>query len=202
MGDEPQLGPALTPLLGSLARAIFFASGCERRRRANDQPEQILQTVRGEDLYAPISEASRDGRGALGPASEGISRIPIGRITVRTPHAGLHIPGGVRHDRKQQPLQLEGPSKTHITRIVEDDIDIAVWDGPRGKAVQLIPYGVADRSCAAPAIFDVERGDRRRVARCFPIACAWLRERVRRRACRTCKRASRRLPPGRPKSTD
>jgi hypothetical protein len=106
---------------------------------------------------APFN-AGCDGRRRFWPAPNRIEDAPVGWVTVANMHARLIVngPRDLRIFCAQAGFDRQVSGQTCIAWVAVDNVDVAARDRVNGKAMKMVPNGVAYETGANPAIVDAE----------------------------------------------
>jgi hypothetical protein len=106
---------------------------------------------------APFN-AGCDGRRRFWPAPNRIEDAPVGWVTVANMHARLIVngPRDLRIFCAQAGFDRQVSGHTCIAWVAVDNVDVAARDRVSGKAMKMVPNGVAYETGANPAIVDAE----------------------------------------------
>jgi len=111
-----------------------------------------------ENLHMAPFNAGCDGRRRFWPAPNRIEDAPVGWVTVANMHARLIVngPRDLRIFCAQAGFDRQVSGQTCIAWVAVDNVDVAARDRVSGKAMKMVPNGVAYETGANPAIVDAE----------------------------------------------
>ena len=114
--------------------------------------------MRRKNLHPATFDAGCDGRRRLWPTSDRVEDIQVGRVAVANVHARLVVNGpsniGMLCEQASFDRQVSGG--TCLFRIPVHNVNVTARDQVNGKAVKMVPNGIAYETGANPAVLDAK----------------------------------------------